>query len=256
MTSQATSSQFLHYLASCSGYEAGEDTQPHLPSINELSKQLGVSVSVLREQLEVARALGFVEVRPRTGIRRLPYSFSPAVSQSLAYALVLEPALFEAFSELRNQVEASFWQQAVPLLIAEDITSLKQLLQDAWTKLNGTPIQIPHAEHRQLHLTIFCRLDNPFVVGIIEAYWAAYEAVGLNLYADYPYLQQVWHYHQIMVDSIAEGDIEGGYNALIKHKDLLHHRPQYILNTPYNPGGKQEAVHHETNQTINHQEQP
>jgi DNA-binding FadR family transcriptional regulator len=37
-----------------------------------MSKELGVSVALLREQLEVAKAIGLVEVRPRTGIRRLP----------------------------------------------------------------------------------------------------------------------------------------------------------------------------------------
>lgn len=52
-----------------------------------------------------------------------------------------------------------------------------------------------------------------------------YEAVGLNVYADYKYLQQVWHYHQDMVDAIAAGDYDRGYAALVEHKDLLYHRP-------------------------------
>jgi DNA-binding FadR family transcriptional regulator len=255
MSSYPNSSEFLTYLAACPSIGEAANSEPHLPSLHEISKQLGVSVASLREQLEVARALGLVEVRPRTGIRRLHYSFSPAVSQSLAYALALDPSLFNAFSDLRNQVEASFWRQAVPLLVPEDITYLQKLLQDAWNKLNGTPVQIPQAEHRQLHLTIFRRLDNPFVVGIIEAYWTAYEAVGLNLYADYHYLQQVWQYHQIMVDSIVDGDIENGYDALIKHKDLLHHRPQYLRTITYNLNGQQEPEMQEINQPTTPQEQ-
>jgi DNA-binding GntR family transcriptional regulator len=92
-------------------------------------------------------------------------------------------------------------------------------------KLNGQTIQIPHQEHRQLHLGIYRRLDNPFVLGLLEAYWEAYEAVGLNLYTDIGYLQQVWAYHEEMVQSICDGDFARGYQALIEHKDLLYHRP-------------------------------
>ena len=57
--------------------------------------------------------MGLVEVRPRTGIRRLPYTFTPAVSQSLSYAIQANPSNFVSFSELRNHVEAAFWDQAV-----------------------------------------------------------------------------------------------------------------------------------------------
>jgi DNA-binding FadR family transcriptional regulator len=216
-------SEFLQYLAACSD-QSQEQVEPQLPSLNELSKSLGISVSTLREQLEVARALGLVEVRPRTGIKRLPYSFQPAVQQSLFYALSLDPGYFSSFSTLRNHIEASFWHEAVEKLQTEDIASLENLLQNAWLKLNGTPIQIPHEEHRLLHLTIFSRLENPFVQGILEAYWQAYEAVGLNVYTDYQYLQQVWTFHQRIVESIRSGDFESGYHALVDHKDLLHHR--------------------------------
>ena len=94
----------------------------------------------------------------------------------------------------------------------------------AWRKLRGTPIQIPQEEHRDLHLTIYKRLDNPFVSGILEAYWEAYEAVGLNLYAGYQYLDEVWSYHQQMVEGILSGDLESGYQALVEHTDLIRHR--------------------------------
>lgn len=205
---------------------AGALPEPaQLPSLSEVSKELGVSVALLREQLEVARAIGLVEVRPRTGIRRLPYSFLPAVRQSLSYAVAVDPAYFMQFSNLRIHLEAAYWEDAATRLTAEDQEELKSLVGRAWEKLNGQPIQIPHPEHRQLHLGIYRRLGNPFVLGLLEAYWEAYEAVGLNLYTDIDYLQEVWRYHEEMVQSICEGDFDRGYAALIQHKDLLFHRP-------------------------------
>ena len=222
------SSEFLQYLANSADMLAedmdGQDGA-RLPTLQALSELLGVSVSRLREQMEVARALGLVEVKPRTGIRRQPYSFLPAVRQSLNYALMVDRTLFEAYSDLRNHVEAAYWFKAVERLEPEDKDRLQALLERAWAKLRGTPIRIPHLEHRELHLTIFNKLANPFVSGILEAYWEAYEAVGLNLYADYSYLEQVWNYHRQMVDSICTGDFAAGYQALVEHKDMLYHRP-------------------------------
>jgi DNA-binding FadR family transcriptional regulator len=244
MAQSQLSSVFLQYLArytpaSADGdFDAADDvaasstaangsaTEPaQLPSLSEVSKELGVSVALLREQLEVARAIGLVEVRPRTGIRRLPYSFSPAVRQSLAYALAVDPAYFMDYSNLRIHLEASYWEDAACRLTPEDHRELKRLVARAWEKLNGQPIEIPHPEHRQLHLGIYRRLNNPFVLGLLEAYWEAYEAVGLNLYTDIDYLQEVWRYHEQMVQAICDGDFARGYAALLQHKDLLFHRP-------------------------------
>jgi DNA-binding FadR family transcriptional regulator len=213
-------SAFLDYLASTCSQEGGEQ----LPSLNELSRVLNLSVSALREQLEVARALGLVEVRPHTGIRRQPYSFSPAVKMSLAYALKLSPENFTAFADLRNRLENDFYDAAVTKLTADDHHELQQLMKRAWEKLHGYPVQIPHTEHRQLHLLIFSRLENPFVTGLLEAFWDAYETVGLNVFADYNYLQEVWNYHQQIVDAICASNDEAGHQALVVHKDLLSHR--------------------------------
>jgi DNA-binding FadR family transcriptional regulator len=212
-------SEFMHYLLA-------SKTEEDLPSLNELSQQMGVSVAALREQVEAAKTLGLVDVRPRTGMRRLPYSFFPPVWQSLAYAIELDTGSFKAFAELRDHIEAAYWHQAVALLTAGDMIELQALVDCAWRKLQGSPVQIPHAEHRQLHMGIFKRLENAFVTGLLEAYWQAYEAVGLNVYADYNHLTQVWTYHQQMVDAIRAGDFETGYHLLVAHQDLLFRLPE------------------------------
>jgi len=213
-------SEFLRYLAS------HEEVQNGIPSLKKLSEELGVSLATLREQLEVARALGLVEVKPRLGTRRKEYSFTPAVRQSLGYALALSNEHFKKYSDLRNHIEAAFWFEAVEKLTDGDKQDLQKLINNALEKLQGVQIQVPHEEHRKLHLLIFSRLDNPFVTGILEAYWDAYENVGLNVFTGgFEYLQKVWGYHQEMINSICEGKFEKGYEALIAHTDLLYHRP-------------------------------
>jgi DNA-binding FadR family transcriptional regulator len=200
-----------------------------LPSLDDLSKELKISTGKLREQLEAARALGLVEVRTNRGIRIADYSFLAAIRLSLLYVLASDPGQFQAFGQLRNEVEAAFWRQAVERLTPDDHAELRGLIASAWAKLNGWPIQIPHAEHRLLHLTIYKHLDNLFVKGLLEAYWEAYEAVGLNVYSDLHYLREVWSYHEGIVNAIIAGDLEQGHRLLLLHATLLRHRELPVI---------------------------
>lgn len=212
-------SEFMRYLTSGEAQESRR-----LPPLSELSRTLSISIASLREQLEVARVMGLVEVRPRTGIRQLPYTFKPAVVQSLIYALTVHPEAFQAYSDLRNHIETTYWYQAVGLLTLEDHEELRCLIKRAKEKLHGEPIQIPHIEHRQLHLLIYRRLENPFVTGLLEGYWEVYEAFGLDLYTDLAYQERVWDYHERMVEAICMRNFNVGYEALTEHMDLIFQR--------------------------------
>jgi DNA-binding FadR family transcriptional regulator len=192
--------------------------------LQELARKLGVSVALLREQMEVARALELVEIRPRIGIKHLPITFTPAVKQSLAYAVAVDSAYFEHFADLRLHLEEAYWYKAVSSLVAEDLDYLLQLVTQAETKLRQQPAQLPHWEHKELHLVIYKRLGNPFVLGLLEAYWAIYEQAGLDVYTDMPYLEQVWNYHRRMVEAIVAGNYEAGFQAMRDHVGLLQQR--------------------------------
>ncbi len=220
-------SEFLHYLA------AKPSKDERIPPLAELSQELGVSIAILREQMEVARALGLVEVKPKTGIRRLPYSFGPAVRQSLNYAVATNGAYFSIFADLRRHIEQAYWFEAAVLLTRQDREDLRCLVRKAQEKLSGEPVQIPHWEHREFHLLVYRRLENPFVLGILETYWELYEEVGLAVFTDYSYLQTVWKYHQKMAESICNNDYSAGYQALIDHMDLLQQRSKPVPNQKF-----------------------
>ena len=209
-------SEFFLYLL-----QTAETEDKKLPALKDLSRELGLGISRLREQLEVAKALGLVDVRPRLGIRPLPYSFTPAVDASLCFAIQQNPPYFEDFVDLRRHLEYAYFPQAVDLLKEKDHQVLRQLVDSAWEKLRGSPVRIPHQEHRQLHLTIFNRLNNIFVTGLLEAYWDAYEAVGLNVYADLDYLEQVWTYHEQLAEAAINKEKSRGLEILREHFNLM-----------------------------------
>jgi DNA-binding FadR family transcriptional regulator len=204
-------------------YLVDQDIAPgeRIPALTDLSDELGLSVGKLREQLEVARQLGFVSVRPRLGTRREAFDFYPAICTSLMFGLATGEARFEQFSQLRQTVETTMWPEAVGLLRAGDIGHLRELVSGAWQKLRDHPVHIPNSEHRQFHLTIFSRLDNPFVQGLLQAYWDAYEATELTRFADYQYWLDVWTYHERILQAIEIADDEEGRRLLIEHFQLL-----------------------------------
>lgn len=219
-------STFLRYLVD-SQVAPGE----RLPTLNQIGKELGVSVGKLREQLEIARNLGLVSVRPRVGIVREPFDFSQAVLAGVLFGLGTGEAQFEQFSELRQAIEIDFWQTAVCELTPEDKQFLQLLVNKAWAKLKGDPIHVPNEEHRQLHLTIFSRLDNPFVKGMLAAYWDAYEASELTRFSPYEYWLEVWTYHEKIVEAIVQDEFAAGLDLLKAHFDLLPHPTATVHST-------------------------
>lgn len=215
-------SDLLNYIAK-RGYKPGDK----LPSIQELTadSHLGMSASKVREQLEVARVLGLVDVRSKRGTQVADYTFTPAVVVSALYALACGES-FELFASLRNHVEVAYWNEACNLLREDDMLLMQECIDLANDKLNHPPIQIPNEEHRIFHLTVFKHLENPFVIGILEAYWNLYEQIAINRYMDYAYLKQVWDYHARILDAIHNRDFEAGRQAFVEHTHLLRYEPR------------------------------
>lgn len=209
-------STFLRYLIA--GQVAPGE---RLPTLNQIGEELGISVGKLREQLEVARSLGLVSVRPRVGIVREPFDFAQAVLTSVLFGLGTGEAQFKQFSDLRQAIEIDFWAIAVSELTTQDKQELKQIVAKAWARLKGEPIHVPNEEHRQLHLKIFSRLQNPFVQGMLAAYWEAYEASELTRFSPYEYWLTVWQYHEQIVDAICQNDAALGLELLQTHFSLL-----------------------------------
>jgi DNA-binding FadR family transcriptional regulator len=209
-------SQFLNYLI-----ETQVAPGERVPTLQEIGDELGISVGKLREQLEVARSLGLVSVRPRVGIQREPLDFSKAILPSVLFSLGTGEASFAQFSQLRRAIETELWHAAVVLLTDEDMTRLHEIVEKAWRKLRGQPLHVPNGEHRLFHLLIFSRLDNPFVQGLLASYWDAYEASELTRFASYQYWLDVWTYHEKIVDALCARDFELGRQLLVEHFDFL-----------------------------------
>jgi len=195
-----------------------------LPSLGDLAAQMRVSRGKLREELIAAQAFGVVEMRPGDGTYVRPFDFYAPIRTMVLYGIAGDKRSFDAYYKLRAQVEICFWTEAVRALTEADHARLYRILDAAEARLHSTPVEIPHEEHRELHLAMYRRLENPFVLGLIAAYWDAYEAVGLHRYYELSYYTRMWDWHREMIDAIAVGQYEQGKEILIRHFTLLEDR--------------------------------
>jgi len=216
-------SEFIDYLVTHERHGS-----KRLPPLSQISEETHLGVGKLREQMAVAKALGLIDVAPRRGIEALNYDFLPAVRASLEAGMALDESCFLEFADLRMSLESSFWVNAVASMTDADLQRLAQLCREAHAKLNGTPVEIPRAEHREFHLTVFRNLDNPFVLALLTAYWDVYQTVAPKYYEELAHLQEIWVYHQTIVDALQAGDIPRSLEQHIKHMQLLEVRRNHV----------------------------
>ena len=223
MTLNIPSHSILQYiideeLATCDGEPA------KLPSLGKLAKELGVSRGKLREDLIAAQAYGMVEMRPGDGTYACPFDFYTAISPLILYSIACDKRNLYRFYKLRTKLELTFWHEASRELGQAEHDRLEHIVERAERKLVGKSIEIPHKEHRDFHLLIYSRLDNPFAQGLLTAYWDAYKAVGLHRYFDLSYYERMWSSHRRMAQAIIGGQYQEGKELLIRHFTLLEDR--------------------------------
>jgi DNA-binding FadR family transcriptional regulator len=211
--------------------QEGLQTQDHkeltkLPAIGDLAKEMRISRGKLREEMIAAQAYGAVEMRPGDGTYVRPFDFYGPVRTLVLYSIAGDRRNFDRYYQVRARLEIAFWEDATRNLGPGDLDLLYSILDRAQGKLNRDRVEIPHEEHREFHLHIYSRMENPFVHGLLQAYWDAYEAVGLHRYFDLSYFERMWSWHREMVDAIVAGEHARGQEVLIRHFTLIEDRLQ------------------------------
>jgi DNA-binding FadR family transcriptional regulator len=226
MASPVAANTVLQYIIEEAARWSDEAEEMKLPPMDELASKMGVSRGKAREELLAAQAYGVIEMRPGDGTYVRPFDFHRPVQALVLYAVARDRSNFDRLYQLRTELETAFWERAVTRLTEQDLADLRTILARAEQRLEGRPAEIPHAEHRDFHMMLFSRLDNGFVLGLLAAYWDAYEAVGLHRYFEYGYYEKMWSSHQAMVDAVAAGRLDEGREVLAGHFTLLQDRLQ------------------------------
>ena len=207
--------ELLNYLAEARCRNAA------IPTIPELSEALGVSTAIVREQLEVARRMGIVEIKPGVGIQGRDFNLTQSLVMAMRYGVAVQPQLFEEYADVRRHLEMGYWYEAVTQLTQADTADLLDQVAQAFQKINQKPVLVPSEEHRIFHLTIFRHLKNPIVSSLLETYWDLYRDSSWIYSMDQGYLQEVWRQHEKIAKALEAREFEVGYNLMVAHMDLV-----------------------------------
>ena len=135
----------------------------YLPSETELTRNLGVGKTSVREAIKMLEAMGIVEIRQGHGTY-IPKNPAPDSISPLTFQLILEQATNEHLIELRSIFEPAYSLLAMEKATAQDIENLKDAIDSFAEKIQaGTQT----AEDDLLfHERMLECTHNPFIIRI------------------------------------------------------------------------------------------
>ncbi|MDV3124165.1 FadR family transcriptional regulator [Mycobacterium sp. 21AC1] len=187
-----------------------------LPTENELSQQLNVSRSRIREAVKTLSALDIVEVRHGYGTYVGQLSFR-AMVESLAFRGMLNAEdglhVFAELVDFRELIETSLAGQIMDRLTPQAALSMRRLTE-AMAEKAARGEEFP-AEDREFHLLLM-ETSGALAVGMTGAFWDVHALASRSL-GPPDDLQETVDGHVAILDAIEMGDADQLRKAISAH---------------------------------------
>jgi DNA-binding GntR family transcriptional regulator len=178
---------------------------PHHARLHQeqLSEELGVSRTPLREALGRLAADGLVELLPQRGARVA--DISPAdMETSYGARLVIEPAAAALAASRRS---------------GENLEEMRRAIADH--RRETADVQAVYAANRDFHLAVVRASDNPFLLRFCEQLWV--RRLGLRVYEEQreppEFIAADADWHERIADAIEAGDADLAEREMREHID-------------------------------------
>lgn len=148
-----------------------------LPPEGELSKQLKIGRSSVREGVKALEAIGILESRRGTGLFIRNFTFEP-LFQNLRYGLLYDRKDLYELVELRKVLELGIIDRALDLLTDSDIAEMTAIVSAMKEKADNGQAFVD--EDRRFHSTIYSRLDNQIMLRLMDLFWLVFVQVAEN----------------------------------------------------------------------------
>jgi DNA-binding GntR family transcriptional regulator len=188
----------------------------------EIASTLGVSMTPVREALDLLVAAGLAERVPYRGVRVLELS-NEEILDSYVMRLVLERAIARAaaISIKREQLGGleEMLQQMQPLVTLNDLPALQQI-------------------NREFHLLVARAGGNALLTRLYETAsntfpdWMLYEAMFRHEELLSGYLAEEYEQHRRLVAALAAGDPKSAEECALAHVLKLGEEMSAVLNLP------------------------
>lgn len=181
----------------------------YLPSETELTQNLGIGKSSVREAIKMLQAIGIVEVRRGQGtiIRREPGT--PLVDP-MAFGMILARGMTRDVLEFRQMFEPAYTLQAMTNATAEDHASIRQAI-DAMAAAIANGEQTSHHD-AAFHRAVLRATHNPMTIRVGETLIELIEAALETSMQTLP--ETALKDHQAIYAAFQAGDASGVQAAI------------------------------------------
>ena len=185
-----------------------------LPSESELSNDLGVSRTAIREGLKSLEAVGMINAHHGKG-RFVGKFDSGAIADSLAISLTIDRPSLQDILEIRKALETGFLSQAASLLQEVDFAALERLVRRMNLKVKESTTFLQ--EDMEFHRVLFSRLNNRVLLNILEMFWKLFGQVEEGTEHTLDQLTEAVDQHRVIVAALRKGNVSRAKDLLEVH---------------------------------------
>ncbi len=165
----------------------------------DIAKELGVSITPVREALQLLEAEGFVLGLAHKGV------LVPAVVPDLAQEVY----------ELRLNLEKELTAHALDALTAEKIAELQKLQDLLTTAIRTRDLHEIRTENYRFHFKLYEYAERPQTLQFVRVLWAKYPFTSQDL--DFARNERMQVEHERFLEKVAAGDKQGSVEAMVSH---------------------------------------
>ncbi|MCM0756155.1 FadR family transcriptional regulator [Desulfovibrio aminophilus] len=145
----------------------------YLPSESELTRNLGVGKSSVREAIKMLQAMGILEVRRGQGTRIREHPSEDALN-SMVFQMILAKGITKDMLDLRKMFEPAYTVMAMARATEEDIREIRQALETFEKAV--TENRQSSSDDLAFHMAILRATHNPLVIRVGETMMELFDA--------------------------------------------------------------------------------
>lgn len=188
-----------------------------LPSFQEWTEILGVSIVVVREAFRSMEALGFVDIQHGRGIY-LRGADEMDFLDFLDYSQPLNEFTTKDVVEARAMLDLVVLELCIVRTDQETMNELDQILQQMYA--NPALVAVYEPLHKQFHHIMLEATGNRFLVSIgtplLNTFWGL-DGSGIIQLTDLPYSIEEVDYHAAFLDAIRKRDLSNTRELIDRH---------------------------------------
>jgi len=192
-----------------------------LPTEAQLSEQLGVSRTAVREALRSLESVGVIYSRQGGGRYVSAFSMEPVI-QNLAYSMLCDVEDVKELLLVRERLEVSFIGDAIASMDEATLEELRQLIRKIQVKARAGESFVP--DDLAFHRAIYRVIGNRLLLKLLDIFWDVYRNLrdqSLQVVHD-PDVQA--RNHEAILTAIESKNVQLAQKHIVDHFDEIKRR--------------------------------